>query len=102
MEWNSKDQTFDRDLYAARTFYECGIVDAGVLLTRSKALGPVFAENRLDAGRGGGCPVLAIGIKPAVIEDFEEWKEAHPVIRQQIDVNELIEGDEDGDDSDEG
>ena len=44
MEWNSKDQTFDRDLYAARTFYECGIIDAGVLLTRSAALAPVFAE----------------------------------------------------------
>ena len=127
MEWNSKDHTFDRDLYAARTFYECGIVDAGILLTRSKALGPVFAEigsrvaisnfkskygasttwmgklrYRLDAGRGGGCPILAIGIKPSVIEDFEEWKQAHPVIRQQIDVNDLVEGDEEGDDTDEG
>jgi hypothetical protein len=123
MEWNSKDQTFDRDLYAARTFYECGIVDAGVLLTRSKELGPVFAEigsrvaisnfkskygasttwmgklkYRLDAGRGGGCPVLAIGIKPAVIEDFEEWKAAHPIIRQMIDAKELVEGDDNADD----
>lgn len=122
MEWNSKDQTFDRDLYAARTFYECGIVDAGILLTRSQALGPVFAEigsrltikdfkskygasttwmgklkYRLDAGRGGGCPVLAIGIKPGVIEDFEDWKAANPVIRKQMDVDELTEGDDDAD-----
>ena len=44
MEWNSKDQTFDRDLYAMRTFYEAGIIDAGVLLTRDTSLGPVFAE----------------------------------------------------------
>lgn len=120
MEWNSKDQTFDRDLYAARTFYECGIVDAGVLLTRSKSLGPIFAEigsrvnisnfkskygasttwmgkllYRLDAGRGGGCPVLAIGIKPAAITDFEEWKTAHPIINKQIDADELVEGDDD-------
>ncbi len=123
MEWNSKDQTFDRDLYAARTFYECGIVDAGILLTRSKALAPIFAEigsrveisnfkgkygasttwmgkllYRLDAGRGGGCPVLAIGIKPAVIEDFEEWKSAHPVITSKaINVEDLTEGDGDED-----
>lgn len=122
MEWNSKDQTFDRDLYAARTFYECGIVDAGVLLTRSKSLGPLFAEigsrvnisnfkskygasttwmgkllYRLDAGRGGGCPVLAIGIKPAAITDFEEWKAAHPIINKQIDADELVEGDDEAD-----
>ena len=89
LEWNSKDQTFDRDLYAMRTFYECGIVSAGVLLTRSKELVPLFREiaqrvrierfgstfgasttwmgkltYRLDAGRGGGCPILALGIKP--------------------------------------
>lgn len=123
MEWNSKDQTFDRDLYAVRTFYECGIVDAGVLLTRSKSLGPVFAEigsridisnfkskygasttwmgklkYRLDAGRGGGCPILAIGIKPAAINDFDEWKASHPVIRQRIDVKELVEGDDEEND----
>ncbi|MFI5102054.1 MAG: BglII/BstYI family type II restriction endonuclease [Terriglobales bacterium] len=24
VEWNSKDQTFDRDLYAFRTFFEFG------------------------------------------------------------------------------
>lgn len=44
MEWNSKDQTFDRDLYAMRTFYEAGIIDAGVLLTRDTSLSPLFAE----------------------------------------------------------
>jgi CRISPR-associated protein Csd2 len=107
MEWNSKDQTFDRDLYAVRAFYETNIVTAGVLLTRSASLAPVFAEihdrvsianfkskfgasttwmpkltYRLDAGRAGGCPILAIGIKPAVIADFEDWKSANPVIRR--------------------
>lgn len=106
LEWNSKDQTFDRDLYAARTFYECGIISVAVLLTRSASLRPLFAEiqnrvdiddfkskfgasttwmgklkYRLDAGRGGGCPVLALGIKPALVDDFEAWKAAHPVIR---------------------
>ena len=29
LEWNSKDQTFDRDLYALRTFHECGLISAG-------------------------------------------------------------------------
>ena len=42
LEWNSKDQTFDRDLYALRAFHECGLISAGVLLTRSASLNPVF------------------------------------------------------------
>lgn len=42
LEWNSKDQTFDRDLYAFRTFHECGLVSAGVLVTRGASLNPVF------------------------------------------------------------
>lgn len=107
LEWNSKDQTFDRDLYAMRTFYECGIIGVGALLTRSKELAPLFSEiaqrvtidkftskfgasttwmgkltYRLDAGRGGGCPILALGIKPAVVSDFEAWKSANPVVRE--------------------
>ena len=42
LEWNSKDQTFDRDLYAFRTFYECGIIACGILITRSESLNEVF------------------------------------------------------------
>ncbi len=44
LEWNSKDQTFDRDLYAFRAFFECGVVDVGVLVTRSKSLDAVFRQ----------------------------------------------------------
>jgi CRISPR-associated protein Csd2 len=115
MEWNSKDQTFDRDLYAVRAFYDCNVVTAGVLLTRSSDLVPLFEEigsrvdianfkskfgasttwmkkltYRLDAGRAGGCPILAIGIRPAVISDFEKWKRAHPKKRNAPILN--IEG----------
>lgn len=42
MEWNSKDQTFDRDLYAMRAFHECGLISLGVMVTRSEKLNPVF------------------------------------------------------------
>lgn len=117
MEWNSKDQTFDRDLYAVRAMYECNLVTVGVLLTRSAALAPLFGEiqNRLDidgfkskygasttwmdkltyrlnAGRAGGCPILAIGIKPGCVPDFEQWKAAHPVKRRaKFDIAEDVE-----------
>lgn len=42
LEWNSKDQTFDRDLYAFRAFHECGLISAGIMVTRSASLNPVF------------------------------------------------------------
>jgi len=42
LEWNSKDQTFDRDLYAFASFYQCGVIDAAILVTRSQSLNPVF------------------------------------------------------------
>jgi hypothetical protein len=116
LEWNSKDQTFDRDLYAMRTFYEAGIIDAGVILTRDSTLEPVFREigsrvaiddfkskygasttwmgkltYRLDAGRAGGCPILAIGIKPPVVDDLDTWKSQNPVIRNAVDLGDVSE-----------
>lgn len=101
-EWNSKDQTFDRDILALRTYYDCDIISAGVIITRSKDLNDVFKTiydvdsrgkrhlisrkygasttwigkllYRLDSRRNGGCPILAIGIKKASIEG---WKEGY-------------------------
>jgi hypothetical protein len=88
LEWNSKDQTFDRDLYAFSAFSQCGVIDVGVLLTRSEELNTVFRSlglmakygasttwmgkllYRLNAGRNGSCPVLAFGIKSNAVEDW--------------------------------
>ena len=88
-EWNSKDQTFDRDLFAMRTYYECDIISVGIIITRSESLNKVFDElgkeikakygssttwmgkllPRLDSRRHGGCPILAIGITPDCIQE---------------------------------
>ena len=91
LEWNSKDQTFDRDLYAFRAFFQYRKIATAVLVTRSDDLDEYFSNlgryvdryaqeraykdkygastthmskllPRLEAGRSGGCPVLAIGI----------------------------------------
>lgn len=96
LEWNSKDQTFDRDLFAFRSFFEFRRIDVGVLLTRSneldpwlKTLGTIKGADgktraisskfgastthigkllpRIAAGRNGGCPVLVLGITPRCI-----------------------------------
>jgi hypothetical protein len=89
VEWNSKDQTFDRDLYAFRTFYECGVIECGAIVTRSAELNPVFDQlgikrkygasttwmgkllPRIQARRHGGCPIFVVGITPRTIMDLE-------------------------------
>ncbi len=109
LEWNSKDQTFDRDLYAMNAFFLSGAIDVGVLVTRSlsmndvfRGVGPALTRSgeverlrdgrdrptiqkygasttwmgkllyRLNAGRNGGCPILAVGITPAAVNDWAE------------------------------
>lgn len=90
LEWNSKDQTFDRDLFAFRTFHELDKISVGILLTRSSQLNAVFDRlgvkakygasttwmgkllPRIQAGRGGGCPILVFGITPKLIVDWTE------------------------------
>ncbi len=87
MEWNSKDQTFDRDLYAFRAFFEYQRISLGVLITGSEDLNSLSREMglmqkcgastthmaklrpRLLAGRSGGSPVLAFGIRRSVVVD---------------------------------
>lgn len=112
-EWNSKDQTFDRDLYAFDAFVRAGAIDVAVIVTRDTTLNPIFHElatalnkdgsiaqkdgkpvplapkygasttwwgkliYRLNAGRNGGCPVLAVGITPECISDLEDWRKSH-------------------------
>ena len=96
MEWNSKDQTFDRDLLAMRTYFDCGLIEVGIIVTRSQELNEIFKEvkdksgsplirkygasttwmgkleYRLRSRRNGGCPILAIGIRKPCIEGYEE------------------------------
>ena len=99
LEWNSKDQTFDRDLLAMRNYYDARIIDVGVIVTRSEEMNMIFASlgedikkkygasttwmgkllPRLQARRNGGCPVLAIGIRPKCITDYSEQSEAENV-----------------------
>ena len=101
LEWNSKDQTCDRDLLAMRTYYDCDLVSAGIIITRSAELNDIFKTiydydgktrqwkpilrkygasttwmgkltYRLDSRRNGGCPILAVGIRKPCITDWEE------------------------------
>lgn len=86
LEWNSKDQTFDRDLLAMRTYFDCGLIDVGVIVTRSEELNDIFRSlgliqkygasttwmgkllYRLKSRRNGGCPILAVGIRKQCVK----------------------------------
>lgn len=62
LEWNSKDQTFDRDLYAFRAFYEAGAIDVAVILTRGISLDANFFRslgNRLNKDGTSGTTGVA-------------------------------------------
>jgi len=82
VEWNAKDGNLDRDVSAYRALYESGIIDVGVMVTRTvtdlrelgaklgrpKFLGTTTTTNlgklepRLTRGDSGGCPMLAVAI----------------------------------------
>lgn len=89
LEWNSKDQTFDRDLVAMRTYFDCGLIEVGIIITRAEELNDIFTklgikakygasttwmgklEYRLKSRRNGGCPILAVGIKKPCVEGYD-------------------------------
>lgn len=81
VEWNSKDQTFVRDLNNFRVLFDHRVLDVGIIVTRCDHLqseifdplgvGPKYGAStthmqkllpRIEAGGGGGCPVLVFGI----------------------------------------
>ena len=88
IEWNNKDPFFDRDLNNFRLLFELRAVSVGVIVTRCDELQKVFDGlgrgssygsstthmskllPRINGGGGGGCPILALGIrKELYVED---------------------------------
>lgn len=96
LEWNSKDQTYDRDLITFKAFFEYDKISLAILVTRSTSLEPWFKSlgtfidkrgeekevykkfgastthmgkllSRMEAGRNGGCPILIFGITPKLV-----------------------------------
>ena len=81
VEWNNKDPFFDRDLNNFRLLFELRTVSVGIIFTRCDELQKLFDElgrgksygsstthmsrllPRIAGGGGGGCPLIAIGIR---------------------------------------
>lgn len=77
-----------------RTYFDCGLISVGIIVTRAEELNDIFKVvnddtgkslikkygasttwmgkliYRLESRRNGGCPILAIGIKKACVEDI--------------------------------
>ena len=88
VEWNNKDPFFDRDLNNFRLLFDLGAVSVGVVITRASELQELFKSLGKGASYGsstthmgklrsklfgqgsGGCPVIAIGIKASLYDEF--------------------------------
>ena len=105
IEWNNKDPFFDRDLNNFRLLFELRTISVGIILTRSEDLKVLFGEltakglkpassfgestthwgkllPRLEGGGGGGCPVLALGIRKKLYTEDVSDEEARQLIKQ--------------------
>jgi hypothetical protein len=100
LEWNAKDGNLDRDVAAYRALYDAGLIDVGILVTRTmgdlrdlarrvrleagmseteakKMLGTTTTTNltkllpRLQRGDAGGCPVLTVAICERTWERYD-------------------------------
>ncbi len=89
VEWNNKDPFFSRDLSTFRLLHELDVTSAGVIITRMDELQVIFDKlgrkignkygastthwgkliPRLEAGEGGTCPLLLVGITTRCYRD---------------------------------
>jgi hypothetical protein len=88
IEWSNKDPFYDRDLNNFRLLFDLRAISVGVIITKSNELAELFKGievpgkpgaiyrkygasttwmgkllPRIEGGGGGGCPILAFGIK---------------------------------------
>jgi hypothetical protein len=81
LEWNNKDEFFDRDLINFEAIHRARGLAVGIVMTRGPRLQEALRERglkkfgarsthweklmqRLDLGRGGATPIVALGLEP--------------------------------------
>ncbi|MCX7384580.1 MAG: BglII/BstYI family type II restriction endonuclease [Alphaproteobacteria bacterium] len=87
LEWNNKTEFYDRDLNNFRLLFDLRVSDVGIIITRCDELQDVFnrlgrgtsygstttvlskLQRKLKGGAGGGCPILAIGMRKSLYVD---------------------------------
>lgn len=87
LEWNNKTEFYDRDLNNFRLLFELRALNVGVIITRCDELQSIFdllgrgtsygptttilskLLRKMEGGSGGGCPVLAFGIRKSLYDE---------------------------------
>jgi len=87
VEWNNKDPFFDRDLNNFSHLYDLGVIDVGIIITRSTELQEIFKDLGKGSSYGAstthvsklipkilrdgshGCPLVVFGITKACYVD---------------------------------
>lgn len=87
IEWNNKTEFYDRDLNNFRLLFDLRAVNVGVIITRCDELQEIFDAlgrggsfgstttilskllRKMEGGSGGGCPILAFGIKKSLYDE---------------------------------
>lgn len=49
-----------------RAYFDCGLIDVGVIVTRAEELNDIFKQEKDN----GGCPILAVGIGKECVEEY--------------------------------
>ena len=89
-----------------RTYFDCGLIDVGIIVTRAEELNEIFKQEkdengqalirkygasttwmgklryRLDSRRNGGCPILAIGIGKECVEEYGRLSKYHTELKR--------------------
>lgn len=89
-----------------RTYFDCGLIDVGIIVTRAEELNDIFKEvtddngqllmkkygasttwmgkltYRLDSRRNGGCPILAIGIRKECVEGYGRYSKYYTELNE--------------------
>jgi hypothetical protein len=87
IEWNNKTEFYDRDLNNYRLLFELRALNVGVIITRCDGLQSIFDGlgrgssygnsttilskllSKIEGGGGGGCPILAFGIRAKLYDE---------------------------------
>lgn len=77
VEWNAKDGNLDRDLASYRSWYEAGVISAGVIITKDrlallKLARRIWGEYQATLDDDLRSPTLPIDLKTSTVTSFDK------------------------------
>jgi len=77
VEWNAKDGNLDRDLASYRSWFEAGLISAGVIITKDRLsllslARTIWTEYQLTLGEAARNPRLPIDLTTSTVTAFDK------------------------------